>query len=279
MGTLPDRLVRIELGVPVRVVAIPRSPGRCAPARLAGRVCVFRDPLRCSRHRPSAGLRGRHSRRARDLHADLARQGGDGPHRAPAHPLGCWSGRRDGLAQRRSVRPGAGFPRSSSEDRKPSGPARGRRSRSRAADRCRCPASSRRGHRNRTGRSALERRPRPARPSPARGCPAVGGRRARRRCIPALPARCLGIPEYSHEAPHGRRRGSGSSIGRSAGGTPPPARGGRAAKCDQAQLARCTPHGCPTVSRGQRARCAPKITTAAERGIPRYIGTKGEQRA
>ncbi len=75
------------------------SPGQCsacsnrsAVAGAAGGKCRTRGATSnavSSPHRPSAGLRREHRRRARDPHGGLARQGGDRRRRAPAHPTGA----------------------------------------------------------------------------------------------------------------------------------------------------------------------------------------------
>ena len=59
--------------------------------------------VRLPADRPPAGLGGQHRRRARDPLAHLARQGGDGPRGAPAHPVGTGVGYRHGPAQRQPV--------------------------------------------------------------------------------------------------------------------------------------------------------------------------------
>ena len=91
----------------------PRPPSACsnrsAAAGAAGgtrRTGVEHGTLRLAAHRPPASFRGQHGRRAGDPYADLARQGGDGPRRAPAHPVGAGVGHRDGPAERQPVRSG-----------------------------------------------------------------------------------------------------------------------------------------------------------------------------
>ena len=79
--------------------------GRMANSDIRPRVDVDLRAVCPPAYREGPGIRGHERRRAGDPHSHLAREGGDRPAAAQAHPRGAGMGRGDGVSDRQPVRP------------------------------------------------------------------------------------------------------------------------------------------------------------------------------